>query len=290
MTLAKRYLALLRASLLNQLYLENDARMLYILESFARGHPPDGPTIREIRKRRPDIVERLESDRADGRPWWILNVQLPNGQRKLMNARDYCDFTHSMIGARRMQNIEDCLDAVRDERIPGDLMETGVWRGGATVFMRGYLMAYDMGDCTVWAADSFEGLPKPSRPEDVGFDFSSSLAPILAVPLDEVRDVFKRYGLLDDRVRFLKGWFRDTLPNAPIDRLALLRLDGDLYESTIDALKALYDKVSEGGFVLVDDYGDFPPCRKAVDEFRASRSIKSPLVMVDWSGAYWRKT
>jgi len=90
-------------------------------------------------------------------------------------------------------------------------------------------------------------------------------------------------------VRFLKGWFRDTLPAAPIGKLALLRLDGDLYESTRDALHALYGKLSPGGFLLVDDYGDFPPCRKAVDEFRAEHRIDAPIVEVDWSGVYWRK-
>jgi O-methyltransferase len=132
-------------------------------------------------------------------------------------------------------------------------------------------------------------LPPPTHPEDKGFDFSSSAAPILAVSIDEVRALFSRYGLLDDRVRFLKGWFRDTLPSAPVDTIALLRLDGDLYESTMDALTALYDKVVDGGFVLVDDYGDFPPCRKAVDEFRQQRGIAEPLLTVDWSGAYWRK-
>jgi O-methyltransferase len=289
MTLPTRYLQLLRKSLLNEIYLENDARMLHILESFASGRPPDGEALRNIRAREPDRVARLESDRAEGRPWWFMKVRQPDGTRKVMSARDYCDFTHSMIGGARMRNIEECLDVVRAGEVPGDLVETGVWRGGATVFMRGYLAAYGMEGRDVWVADSFEGLPRPTLAEDLGFDFSAARAPILAVPLEEVRALFARYDLLDDRVRFLKGWFRDTLPGAPIERLALLRLDGDLYESTMDALEALYDKVSPGGFVLVDDYGDFPPCRKAIDEFRSRRGIDAPLVTVDWSGAYWRK-
>lgn len=289
MTLQKRYLELLRKSLLNQLYLENDARVLHILESFACGRPPDGAVLRSIRDSEPERVARLEADREEGRPWWLMRIPQPDGSRKLMSARDFCDFTHSMIGARRMRNIEECLDAVREDGVPGDLMETGVWRGGATVFMRGYLAAYDMGDRDVWVADSFEGLPAPTRPEDRKLDFSAVKAPILAVSLEEVQGLFARYGLLDGRVKFLKGWFRDTLPAAPVEKLALLRLDGDLYESTMDALAALYDRVAPGGFVLVDDYGDFPPCRKAVDEYRAGRGIEAPMVTVDWSGAYWRK-
>jgi O-methyltransferase len=70
----------------------------------------------------------------------------------------------------------------------------------------------------------------------------------------------------------------------------VLRLDGDLYESTMDALVPLYDKVSPGGFVIVDDYGAWEPCRKAVDEFRHRHDITDPIIEVDWTGVYWRKT
>jgi O-methyltransferase len=120
-------------------------------------------------------------------------------------------------------------------------------------------------------------------------DLSVEACPTLAVPLERVRELFARYGLLDDRVRFLPGWFADTLPRAPIERLALLRIDADLYESTGDALAALYDKVSSGGFVIVDDYGCIPACRTAVDEFRAARGIQEPLEIIDWTGVFWRR-
>ena len=142
----------------------------------------------------------------------------------------------------------------------------------------------------VWAADSFEGLPAPSLPQDAGYDFSASKVPILSIPLEEVQENFRRYNLLDDQVRFLKGWFRDTLANSPIEHLALLRLDGDLYESTMDALTALYDRVSPGGFILVDDYGDFEPCRNAVTEFREQHAIDDPIQTIDWTGVFWRKS
>jgi len=141
----------------------------------------------------------------------------------------------------------------------------------------------------VWAADSFAGLPKPDPerfPADEGDELWTQTP--LAVSVDEVRANFERYGLLDDRVRFLEGWFRDTLPSAPVERLALLRLDGDLYESTMVALEALYDRVSPGGYVLVDDYA-LPTCREAIEDFRRERSIDEPLEHVDWTGAYWRK-
>ena len=97
-----------------------------------------------------------------------------------------------------------------------------------------------------------------------------------------MQDNFRRYGLLDEQVRFLQGWFRDTLPVAPIERLAVLRLDGDLYESTIQALESLYDKLSAGGYVIVDDYGNVAACRQAVHDFRAQRGINDPIQPIDW--------
>jgi O-methyltransferase len=110
----------------------------------------------------------------------------------------------------------------------------------------------------------------------------------LAVGVDEVRSNFARYGLLDDQVRFLEGWFADTLPSAPIERLAVLRLDGDMYASTMDALEPLYPKVSPGGFVIVDDYA-LPGCRRAVDEYRARDGIDEPIVDIDGMGVFWRR-
>jgi hypothetical protein len=104
-----------------------------------------------------------------------------------------------------------------------------------------------------------------------------------------VQDLFARYDLLDDQVRFLPGWFKDTLPRAPIERLALLRIDGDLYESTWDALSMLYPRLCVGGFVIVDDYYCIPACRQAVDEYRQRAGITTPLEAVDWTGVFWQK-
>jgi hypothetical protein len=90
-------------------------------------------------------------------------------------------------------------------------------------------------------------------------------------------------------VRFLPGWFSDSLPHAPVGQLAILRLDADLYASTMDALVPLYDKVAPGGFVVVDDYWAFTPCRMAITEFRESHGITEPIRRIDWSAVYWRK-
>jgi O-methyltransferase len=141
----------------------------------------------------------------------------------------------------------------------------------------------------VFVADSFQGLPPPDSerwPEDKG-DIHHT-APFLAVSEEEVKENFRKYGLLDDRVVFLKGWFNDTLPSAPITKLAIMRLDGDMYGSTMDALVALYPKLSDGGYCVIDDYA-LEGCRKAVEDYRREHAIAEEIVKIDWTGAYWRK-
>src|SRR5262249_21656782 len=152
------------------------------------------------------------------------------------------------------------------------------------------LKAYGDESRTVWVADSFEGLPRPDGrfSQDRG-DHHWRLKAVLGVPLEEVRQNFARYGLLDDRVRFLAGWFKDTLPTAPIERLALMRLDGDMYSSTMDALVNLYPKLAPGGYAVIDDYGALPKCRQAVTDFRDQHGIADKIVTIDWTGVYWRK-
>jgi hypothetical protein len=218
---------------------------------------------------------------------WIYDDRVDHRARA--EGRDWPARAHTMIGIKRLANLRLCIETILHDGIPGDLIETGVWRGGAVIFMRAVLKAHGVTDRVVWAADSFAGLPRPDTmryPSDAGITLHEF--PQLAVPLERVEDNFRRYGLLDQQVRFLKGWFRDTLPAAPLGRLALLRLDGDLYESTIQALEFLYPKLSAGGFVIVDDYGNVAACRKAVHDFRAAHSITEPIQPIDWGGAYWR--
>jgi O-methyltransferase len=203
---------------------------------------------------------------------------------------DWPPRAHTMIGLKRLDNLQHCVETVLRDEIPGDLIETGVWRGGASIFMKGVLEAHSDKQRRVWLADSFQGLPPPDPakyPADQGWNFHES--PELAISRATVEQNFRAYGLLDDRVRFLEGWFKDTLPQAPVDRIAVLRLDGDLYESTIQVLDALYAKLSPGGFLIVDDFG-IAPCRAAVEDFRRRHAIHEPIVDIDGTGAYWRKS
>jgi len=204
----------------------------------------------------------------------------------------------SMIPLARFDNIQNCIADILRNGIRGDLIEAGVWRGGAAIFMRGTLKAYGVSDRLVWVADSFEGLPKPD-PDRFPLEAKAQSGSVIqeayhnfAVSVEEVRRNFAAYRLMDDQVAFLKGWFKDTLPTAPIRALSLIRLDGDFYESTRDGLNYLYNRLSIGGYVIIDDYGEdsWTYCRKAVDEFRSERQIEDPLIVVDSKCVYWQRT
>jgi hypothetical protein len=196
---------------------------------------------------------------------------------------------HSMVAMPRLDNLIHAVRTVLKENIPGDLIETGVWRGGACILMKGVLAVHGDSSRRLFVADSFEGLPAPDAakyPKDKGD--KHHVHQFLAVSKEEVEENFRKYELLDERVIFLKGWFKDTLPTAPIKQLAVMRLDGDMYESTMDALTNLYPKLSPGGFCIIDDYG-LPGCKLAVDDFRAQNKISEPLEQIDYGGSFWRK-
>jgi O-methyltransferase len=226
-------------------------------------------------------------------PWLIDYSQLSKAE--LANMRQLGDYwpvrAHTMIGLKRLNNIQFCVETAIKDGIQGDLVETGVWRGGACIFMRAILKAHCDTTRTVWVADSFVGLPPPNAEEysaDAG-DIHHTFGDFLAVSRKQVEENFRRYNLLDGQVRFLEGWFKDTLPTAPIDRLAVLRLDGDMYESTIQTLEVLYDKLSSGGFVIIDDY-NLEPCKRAVTDFRSQKRINDTITEIDGKGVFWRKS
>ena len=232
-------------------------------------------------------------------PWRIgealsAQVRAQNRAQDRAEGRDWPKNGETMIGHARLDNIPHCVTSVLEDNIPGDLIEAGVWRGGGAILMRAVLAAHGVSDRSVWLADSFQGLPAPNPdkyPGDEGLD-DLSHQKVLAVGVEQVKANFARYGLLDDKVRFLVGWFKDTLPAAPIKQLALVRLDGDLYESTMDAIAALYPKLSVGGYLIVDDYGAAvfsKACRQAIIDYRTMHDISEPIQEIDWTGVYWRR-
>ncbi|MGD9765818.1 MAG: TylF/MycF/NovP-related O-methyltransferase, partial [Candidatus Binatia bacterium] len=200
----------------------------------------------------------------------------------------------TMCGEKKLDNLRWCIEQCLERQVPGDLIECGVWRGGASIFMRGVLAAHGVGDRTVWLADSFQGLPPPppgSLDEKMyNWDKVVEIAR-LAVGLDAVKSNFRRYGLLDGQVQFLAGWFQDTLPRAPVKQVAVLRVDADSYEATTDILTHLYPKLSPGGYVILDDWGLDNVCgeKQAALAYRRVQNIREEIVEADWQCAYWRK-
>ena len=207
------------------------------------------------------------------------------------SGRDWPTDGQTMLSMARLENVEFCIRRVLEDGIEGNLIEAGVWRGGASILMRAVLAAYGVTDRTVFVADSFEGLPKANSkdyPADAGIDYYSM--EVLRVSLEQVQANFAKYGLLDDQVRFLKGWFSETLPKSNTGSLAVVRLDGDMYESTMDGLVSLYPRLNPGGYIILDDYVMLEPCRKAVDDYRSTHGITDPIEEIDFAGAFWRKS
>lgn len=243
------------------------------------------------------IINRIYSDQAlrPSKSWkfWTKSAEVRDfDQNKRESGLDWPSVAHSMIGAKRMDNLRFTLCDVLEKGVQGDFVETGVWRGGACIFARGIMKAYGDTDRTVWVADSFAGLPKPNAEKyaaDAGDKHYQN--ELLAVTMEQVKENFRCYDLLDEQVKFLKGWFSETLPDAPIEKVAVLRLDGDMYESTMDAMQALYHKVSSGGYVIVDDYHAVEGCRLAVHDYLNEHAPdeKPEIKEIDGVGVYWQR-
>lgn len=224
----------------------------------------------------------------EGKPTFVVPTQTDVQNRA--EGRDWPGVADTMIGLRRLDNLQECIEDVLRSGVRGDFIEAGTWRGGAAIFMRAVLKAHQVQDRVVWVADSFEGLPPPDPakyPADEGDRLHA--IPYLAVSLEQVRSNFARYGLLDEQVRFVRGWFSDVLPGLTGTPWAMIRIDADMYGSTMDALTSLYSGLSPGGYIIIDDYGAMAACRRAVHDFRISNRIVEEIRPIDWTGVYWRK-
>lgn len=272
--LAERYLDLLKKSLTASLY--DESAWLVVKPKRIKFRGAAG-LVKKLAMR--GLADALQAQSI------TLLKQVAPAAEIQDEGRDWPFIGYTMIGHRRLDNVQFCAEDVIRNNIAGDFVETGVWRGGTVILMRAILQAYGIEDRKVWAADSFQGLPVPKSPSD-GHDLSDT--EYLKVSLDQVKRNFVRFGLLDDQVEFLEGWFADTLPKAPIKAIALLRLDGDLYSSTMDALQSLYSKVTKGGYVIVDDYYSWPSCQKAVTDFLQAQALSPEIKRIDWTGAYWQ--
>ncbi|OHB49668.1 MAG: macrocin O-methyltransferase [Planctomycetes bacterium GWF2_41_51] len=218
-----------------------------------------------------------------------LTDQIHHPSDARLDGRDWPENGFTMIGLKRLENIQKCAIQIIEQNIEGDFFEAGVWKGGAAMFMRAILKCYGIGNRNVWLADSFRGLPAPKEQYPADKNDTHYQYKQLAISLEQVKQNFQALDLLDGQVKFIEGWFHETLYTAAVDKISLLRLDGDMYESTYVSLEALYNKVSAGGFIIVDDYGYIESCRKAVHDFLEKNSIEPIIEKIDWTGVYWRK-
>jgi len=189
------------------------------------------------------------------------------------------------IGKARQLCLLKAIQTVHEESITGSFVECGVWKCGAVGLMA---LADDSlgGTRKVHGFDSFEGLPDPTEEDGksaIGWKGA------LKIHHSDAVDNLRKMGAA--RVSLHQGFFKDSLPlvKDQLGRISILRLDGDWYSSTMTILNELYDQVSPGGFIIVDDYGHWEGCKKATDEFRKMRSIETRLQQTDYTEYWWRK-
>ncbi|MCU1354165.1 MAG: hypothetical protein JWM05_3374 [Acidimicrobiales bacterium] len=265
-----QYLDLLKGALLDEHYLENEMRIKTLLDAVKAGRQVGVRPLRDPVRHLRALAQRIELARRTGHA---------ADDRGITSF-----FPHTTMGRPRLDHLQAALDTVREDGIAGDLAECGVGRGGGAIFLRGYLSVHDMADRQVWVVDEFRAAPDTATPEPAGIEVVDALL----ADVNQVRDNFAHFGLLDDRVRFLQGRIADSLVDAPIEQLAVLRIGPGLGAAAGDVLDRLYDRLADGGFLIVDDYSD-PACQAAVDAFRARRGITTPVDRVDWSAGSWRR-
>jgi len=199
---------------------------------------------------------------------------------------------YTMMSIEKLGAVCDAASYVAANKIPGDIVECGVWRGGGMMACAYLMLEAGQTDRHIYLFDTFEGLPKPTN-EDVTYDGREATA--MHVPmgeigsdwcraeLDEVTANMRRTGYPEDKIHFVKGMVEETIPDNAPETIALLHLDTDWYTSTKHEMLHLFPRISVGGVLIIDDYGDWMGARKAVDEYVAANNVTMFLARVDGS-------
>jgi len=187
----------------------------------------------------------------------------------------------TLLSNARLRGLYRAVNHAEAHSIEGDVVECGTARGGSAALM-GLTLKKLKTNRNLWVFDTFEGLPAPTM-ADPDYEAASHYTGECRGELKEVEQLFQQFEIRKE-TRFVKGLFQDTLPVCDVEKIAVLHLDGDWYESVKTCLDHLYDRVSVGGIIQIDDYGHWAGARKAVDEFMRERRIKSPLRYLDYTG------
>lgn len=205
---------------------------------------------------------------------------------------------YTMVSPERLENVYRLAKKAIKDNVPGALVECGVWRGGCSAVMA--KATTDLKDKRfIWLFDSFEGLPEPTNNDGTkakNYANNRSGGKLKTInkcqaELAIVKKLFRKLHIDWNQVVVKQGWFQKTIPQSAkeIGAIAVLRLDGDWYESTKVCLEHLYDSVSENGSIIIDDYHHWEGCRRAVDEFLASRKVNATLIPIDEEAVYFIK-
>jgi Macrocin-O-methyltransferase (TylF) len=197
---------------------------------------------------------------------------------------------HTLVGPERIHNLFVLAQRIEAERIPGDVLECGVCNGGTAALLARFATRSRL-NRTVWLLDSFQGMPPTTEKDGPAPDGRPAEAHIgkEVGDLSRVKTLLYRVGAKSERICILPGWFQDTFPSVSASQIALLNIDADWYESVKLCLETFYDRVSPGGFISLDDYGHWPGCRRAVDEFFEARRLTYTLNKVDYTAHWFRK-
>ncbi|MGB2640203.1 MAG: TylF/MycF/NovP-related O-methyltransferase [Candidatus Acidiferrum sp.] len=191
----------------------------------------------------------------------------------------------TLVGPERIHNLYVLAKRVEKEKVPGDVIECGVCNGGTAALLARFATRSRL-NRTIWLLDSFQGMPV-TTPEDG--DAAKAHVGKEVGDVERVKAVLQRVGAEMSRVRIVSGWFQDTFPTVSASQIALLNIDADWYESVKLCLETFYDRVVRGGFISFDDYGHWPGCRKAVDEFFQARRLPYKLHQVDYTAQWFQK-
>jgi O-methyltransferase len=192
---------------------------------------------------------------------------------------------YTAVFVPRLVTLYKLSEEVNRLSLPGDFVECGVYNGGSAAIMASFCEKTEL-KRNIWLFDSFEGLPKPTEKDgERAPDYEGWCHGDLA----KVKKVFQLMGIPQGCIVVVKGWFQDTFPTVEVPRIAILHIDADWYESVKLCLEKFYDCVQPGGYIVLDDYGDWPGCKKATDEFIKARALDVKLIQVDYTGFYFQK-